>query len=639
MFNAESRLARPPVARASRRRTAIRGGFNRSTGALSAAHRKDAPLAWILVAPALIGFAVFAAYPALRGIYLSFTDYQVLTAPVFNGIKNYQELVGDGVFWNSVLVTIYFVALAGSVTIALSLITSVILHRLGTSTLVRGLVIMPFLISNIVAGIVWSWMLDSQLGIVNIILKTLTGHTILFFTSSGWAIPSLAAVTIWKGLGYTSLLLFAGLQTIPHPVYEAARLDGAGEISMFFRITIPLLRPVLAMVIILTVINEFQIFDLVQVTTKGGPENSSNVHLQPGFWPVQLWLRLHHLDGALHHDDRHHLQPDATHAHLRSGHELGDAMTTDISTVAEQTHVPTVSRRRRRRVSIGRVIAWAWIVIVLIAMIFPFYWILRTALSTNGDLAAHPSSLLPVGFTFGAFQRVLGLATVAQAKAQGGSGASIDLAANLRNSIIYATLWTAFVVFFSTLAAYAFSRLHWRGRNLLFSVMMLALMIPTIMTFLPNFLLIRNLGLLNTFAGLILPGALFSAFNIFYLRQFFLGMSGEIEEAALIDGAGKVRVLFSVILPNAVTPIATLSILGFITAWNDYFWPLLVTSNGDAVRPLTLALAAFEQSSPGTATDWAGLMAAAIVAAVPMFVLFLIFGRRIVDSIGFTGVR
>ncbi len=284
-------------------------------------------------------------------------------------------------------------------------------------------------------------------------------------------------------------------------------------------------------------------------------------------------------------------------------------------------------------------LAWAWLILVMIVMIFPFYWILRTSLSTNGSLAAHPSSLLPVDFTLGAFKRVLGLASVAEARAEGGSGASIDILVNVRNSLIYATVWTGLVVFFSTLAAYAFSRLQWRGRNTVFSILMLALMVPTIMTFLPNFLLIKQLGLLNTFAGLVLPGALFSAFNIFFLRQFFLGMSSEIEEAALIDGAGKLRLLFQVVIPNATTPIATLSILGFITAWNDYFWPLLVTTDGDQVKPLTLALAVFQQSSPGTATDWAGLMAAALVAALPMLVLFLVFGRRIVDSIGFTGVR
>jgi multiple sugar transport system permease protein len=273
-----------------------------------------------------------------------------------------------------------------------------------------------------------------------------------------------------------------------------------------------------------------------------------------------------------------------------------------------------------------------------VVTLFPFYWILRTSLSNNYALATSPSSLLPVGFTFGAFKRALGLSTTAEALAQGGSGASLDVALFLRNSVVYATVLTACVVFCSATAAYAFTRLRWRGREAMFSLLLTALMVPTIFTLLPNFVLIKDLGLTNTFAGMILPGAFFSAFNIFFLRQFMLGLSTEVEEAAHIDGAGPVRVFFRIILPMSRAPISTLSLLTFITAWNDYFWPLLVSSD-DSVRPLTLALAVFKQSSPQTALDWAGLMAATLVTALPMLLLFMVFGRRIVNSIGFTGIK
>ena len=208
----------------------------------------------------------------------------------------------------------------------------------------------------------------------------------------------------------------------------------------------------------------------------------------------------------------------------------------------------------------------------------------------------------------------------------------------LLNSVIYASGSTALIVFFSTLAAYAFARLQWRGREVVFSCFLAALMVPGILTILPNFVLVKDLGLLNTFAGMILPGALFSAFNIFFLRQFMLGLSTEIEEAALLDGAGRLRMLFGITLPMTSGPIFTLAILGFIGMWNDYFWPLLVTSD-DSVAPLTLGLAIFKQSSPQSMPDWAGLMAATLVAALPMLVLFMIFGRRIVNSIGFTGLK
>jgi ABC-type glycerol-3-phosphate transport system permease component len=295
-------------------------------------------------------------------------------------------------------------------------------------------------------------------------------------------------------------------------------------------------------------------------------------------------------------------------------------------------------KSRRKRFSLGRTVAWGYIWVFLFITIFPFYWIVRTAFSDNYALSSDPASPLPVGFTLSAFERVLGLATRAEALAAGGSGVEINLLLSVRNSLIYAGIMTACVVFFSAIAAYAFSRLQWRGRELVFSILLLALMVPGILMMLPNFLLIKNLGLYDSFAGLILPGALFSAFNIFFLRQFMLGLSNEVEEAALIDGAGPLKVMFRITLPMTSGPITTLVILTFIGTWNEYFWPLLST-NSPNVQPLTLVLGVFQQASPQSQPDFAGLMAATLIAALPMLLLFVAFGKRIVNSIGFSGIK
>ncbi|MGW3100565.1 carbohydrate ABC transporter permease [Streptomyces sp. NPDC001100] len=295
-------------------------------------------------------------------------------------------------------------------------------------------------------------------------------------------------------------------------------------------------------------------------------------------------------------------------------------------------------RKNRRSLSPGRIVAWTYLGIVVVVTLFPFYWILRTALSNNYKLSTHPSSPLPVGFTWGAFERVLGIASTAEAQAQGGSGAAINIALYLRNSLIYASVQTVLIVLFASAGAYAFSRLHWRGRNLVFNILITALMVPSVFTLLPNFVFVKDLGLTNTFAGLILPGALFQAFTLFFLRQFMLGLSNEVEEAAILDGAGPLRIFFRIVLPMSSAPIATVSLLMFVNAWNDYFWPLLITNSQD-VQPLTLALGVFKQSSPQAAPDWAGLMAAALVAALPMLLLFVAFGKRIVNSIGFSGLK
>lgn len=293
---------------------------------------------------------------------------------------------------------------------------------------------------------------------------------------------------------------------------------------------------------------------------------------------------------------------------------------------------------RRRQLNPGRILAWAVLLLFLLVTIAPFLWMLRTALSNNRSLFTEPNSPLPVDFTWGPLRRVFGLASTEEAQAQGGSGASLHFWTYLRNSLIVSVVITIGQVFFSACAAYAFARLRWPGRDKVFFVFLTALMVPPVLTMLPNFVLIRELGLLNTYPGIVAPFFFMTPFAVFFLRQFFLGISREIEEAAMIDGAGYYRIFFRIILPASSAPLATLSILTFINSWNEYFWPNLVGQK-DGVRVLTVALSAFRDATPNTGPDWAGLMAAALVAAVPTMLVFLAFGRKIINSIQFTGVK
>ncbi len=311
---------------------------------------------------------------------------------------------------------------------------------------------------------------------------------------------------------------------------------------------------------------------------------------------------------------------------------------TTTTAPSRAAHAAAEPDARRKPVNPGRIAAWAVMILLILITVFPFYWMLRTALSTSRSLFTDPGSLLPVDLTSGAFQRVFGLATPAEAQAEGGSGAAVNFWLFLRNSLIFASLATAGQVFFSALAAYAFARLSWPGRDKVFFLFLTALMIPPIFTMLPNFILIKNLGLLNTFPGLVAPFFFMTPFAIFFLRQFFLGISKEIEEAAKLDGAGHWRIFFRIILPMSSAPIVTLGILTFINMWNEYFWPLLVGS-GDQVRVLTVAIGVFRSQTPQGAPDWAGLMAAVLIASLPVLILFGIFAKKVVNSIGFSGLK
>lgn len=287
---------------------------------------------------------------------------------------------------------------------------------------------------------------------------------------------------------------------------------------------------------------------------------------------------------------------------------------------------------------LAKVLGYGTLGLFVIVTLFPFYWMLRTALSTNKSMFSEPTSLTPVDFTFGAIRRVLGLATTEEAVAEGGSGGDINFLQYMGNSLIVCTMIVVCQVTFGAMAAYAFSILEWKGRDLVFSAFLVALMVPGIFTLLPNFLLVKELDLLNTYLGIALPAMFMAPFTVFFLRQFFMGVNRSLIEAAIIDGASHIRIFSRVALPILMPQILTLGILQFIAYWNDYLWPFLV-GQSEETKLLTVGLGIFRSQTPQGNPDWAGLMAGALIAAIPIIIIFLIFGRRIVASIQSSGVK
>jgi multiple sugar transport system permease protein len=231
----------------------------------------------IFLAPATLGFVVFYIWPTLRGAYLSFTEYSLLQPPQFTGLQNYERMVQDSFFWNALVVTVEYVVINIGLQTVLAVLIAMLMYRLTKSITVRAVILLPYLIANVVVALVWYWMLDFQVGIVNQGLELIGIDPVAFFGDSHWAIPTVAGINIWRHMGYTALLVFAGLQMIPSYVYEAAEVDGSSELQTFWRITLPLLRPVLVMVLVVTMIGSFQVFDTIAVTTQGGPINATRV--------------------------------------------------------------------------------------------------------------------------------------------------------------------------------------------------------------------------------------------------------------------------------------------------------------------------------------------------------------------------
>jgi multiple sugar transport system permease protein len=237
----------------------------------------DLRVALLFIAPAALGFIVFYLVPALRGIWFSFTNQNLIGGGSFVGVGNYVRMIQDPLFWNALGVTVEYVVINIGVQTVLAVAIAVLMHRLTRSALIRGIMLLPYLVANVVVALVWFWMLDYSTGIINVFLDWIGVSRVAFFGNEMLVIPTIALINVWRFVGYTALLIFAGLQTIPTELYEAGALDGASEMRMFRSITLPLIRPVLALVLVITVVGSFQIFDTVAVTTNGGPVNATRV--------------------------------------------------------------------------------------------------------------------------------------------------------------------------------------------------------------------------------------------------------------------------------------------------------------------------------------------------------------------------
>ncbi|MFN8528652.1 MAG: carbohydrate ABC transporter permease [Anaerolineae bacterium] len=279
------------------------------------------------------------------------------------------------------------------------------------------------------------------------------------------------------------------------------------------------------------------------------------------------------------------------------------------------------SKSARRPIAAGRVFLYAIMVLLVALMVLPFAWMLSTSLKAHQFILETPPRLIPNPLTFESYT---GLAEL------------MNLPRLMFNSLFVAICTTVGQILISAMAAYAFSRLQWRGRNLVFTLYLATMMIPSVVLVLPQFILIRQLGWMNTYAALIVPG-LFSAFGTFLLRQSFLGLPKDFEEAAFVDGANPLVIFWRIVLPLNWPAVATLVVLSFMASWNGYLFPLFVARRED-VMTLPVALATL-QAGPRALTQWNMVMAGAVITVLPILIVYLLAQKWFVRGIVSSGIK
>ena len=258
--------------------------------------------------------------------------------------------------------------------------------------------------------------------------------------------------------------------------------------------------------------------------------------------------------------------------------------------------------------------------VMAVFFLFPFYWMITTAFKTYGESILFPPTLLPEHPSGDSFLDV---------------GERIEIGHYLKNSLLVSGGVVLLQALINIPAAYGFARYEFKGKKLMWALVMLAFMIPTQITFVPVYIMFSKAKLLKTLWPQILPFAA-NAYGIFLMRQSFMQVPEELIEAARMDNAGELKIMTRVVLPMSKSSILTAEMFSFISTWNSYFWPLAMTRS-DEVRPLTLAMQRLQDANQGL--QWPVLMAANTLVVLPVLLLFLFLSRQIMSSFGYRGSK
>jgi len=617
--------------------------------------RRSSPIGYLLVFPAVAVFVFYVAYPLVYTVVLSAYSWSpVNPVKVFRGLGNYAELLHDPNFFVALRNNAYFIILSLAVQLPLALVLAVALNSSARRhRLLRTVFFSPFVLPIVAVGLVWQLIYEPNLGALNAFLKGigLGRFAVGWLGEAGPAIFAVIAVSCWRFVGFHMMILLAGLQAVPDELYEAARLDGAGGWQLFKHITLPALRRVLMVDALLITAGSVKIFDLVQVMTEGGPAYASDVlatymyrsafkHDRMGFAAAlavvmliaTLLLTVLYLRWSARTEDQTGrgagkrgwalLAVAAVALLLLSRFAplpawLAETATVLAISVAALTALYVLisllagpwDRLPRRLRGYLRDAALA-VLGALFAL--PLLWALVSAVKPQNELLLSPWAL-PRHWAWSNFSTAL----------RGGIGLYF------LNSVGVTAISVLLMLLLSAPAAYALARLRLRGGTLIFAVILGGLLVPVHAALIPLYQLNHALGI-HEYAAILGPYVAFCIpLSVLLLRAYFQEIPAELSEAALIDGAGHLRILASIFLPVAKPAFATVAIFQASWVWNEL--PLAMVFLEEKVhKTLTVGLLDFRGEH---STDWAVVIAGVVISMLPLLVLYFAFQRHVVKGL------
>ncbi len=612
---------------------------------------RDWKVAYLFVAPLVIIMVGLILWPFISAIMMSTTSLNFTTGKTVSvGLRNYQRLFVSSDYLLAIANTIQFTIWSLGVKFLAGMMIALILNsRMPFRNILSGVMLLPWIVPEIVTALAWKSIYDPIFGGLNPILigLGLIDQPVGWLSDSHLAMGSVIAVNVWKGIPFYVLLLLAGLKAIDKEQLEAAEVDGANAIQRFRHVTLPGLRYVIIVVLLLSFISTFNQFGLIFLMTGGGPSGATKLYsilayekaigsLQYGpgsaiafsvapLMAVMIWL----LARFMRQDDKANSDTRKPGLGDRLLGAAGAALSVVLDIVfwpfdmiyrgleaawkAVRGSEPLMKRAGRERIHIA--LRLLLLVPVLLFVLFPFYWVIVTSLKTTPQISERSSIFWPNPITLDQYVALV---------------QRTPFLTWFRNSVIVAAASTVVSVAFASLAAYALSRLKFLGAGALTTFLLITYLLPGTLLFIPLYQTLNTLGLINSYGALVSTYPTFLLpFATWVMIGYFRSIPVELEEAAMIDGASRLYAFWRITLPLAAPALLSVTLFAFTNAWNEFLFAFVFITS-ESLRTLPIGL---QSMVVGDILPWGQLMAASLLTAVPVVILYTYAQRFLVEGL------
>ncbi len=621
---------------------------------------RDWPVGFLFVAPTVILLFGLIGYPLFDALRLSFYNVTGVTNRGWVGLSNYERLWSDERFRDSVWNTVQFAVISVFFKFWLGLAAANLLNRasLKFSSVLTGLVLLPWIIPEVVAALTWRGLYDPIFGGLNVLLKPLgiidTG--IVWLGDYNLALPSVIAVNVWKGIPYFTILFLAGLKAIDRELYDAASVDGASGWNKFRDITLPGLRYVIVVASLLSLIWTLNAFGLVYLMTGGGPGGatrlfsilsyeyalgqmrySMGVAVAMSVVPALLVLIV--VLGRFMRVDND--QPNENPGVFNQMGSLlgwpfakiGDGLVWIFGAIAfpfvwagekagdwvhrTYVHGDTTREKPFRKLMnrIGDSIAYVSLGVLLLFLLFPFYWVIVTSFKGTEQIRTMSSPFWPDPWTLENYRHML---------------FDTGFPTWFWNTVQVAVVATIISVTVAALGAYSMVRLHWRGAGFVQTAILFAYLMPTVLLFVPLYQIFTNLHLINTIYALMIAYPTFGLpFACWLLMGYYRSIPKDLEDAALVDGANHFQCFIRIVLPLTLPALMAVALFAITSSWNEFLLAFVLVSP-DSQRTLPVGLG---NMVIGDIFPFGQMFAACIMTAIPVAVIYMLAQRFMIAGL------